>query len=70
MLHGDEENAGKPLTTSRGDIIAAAQRSDLALGFEGASGFSHATVARRGSSGWTLVVNGTRGHSSQVFSEK
>jgi glutamate carboxypeptidase len=70
MLHGDEESAGKPLSASRGDIIRAAKRSDIALGFEGASGFSHATVARRGSSGWTLKVEGTRGHSSRIFSDK
>ena len=70
MLHGDEESAGKPLAVSRGDIISAAMRSDIALGFEGASGFSHATVARRGSSGWTLKVAGTRGHSSRIFTKK
>jgi glutamate carboxypeptidase len=70
MLHGDEESAGKPLSISRRDIIAAAQRSDIALGFEGASGFSHATVARRGSSGWTLKVTGTQGHSSRIFTEQ
>ena len=70
MLHGDEEKAGKPLSVSRGDIIEAAKRSDIALAFEGASGFSHATVARRGSSSWSLEVTGIQGHSSQVFSEK
>lgn len=70
MLHGDEEIAGKPLSASRGDLVTAAKRSDIALGFEGASDFSHATVARRGSSGWTLKVEGTRGHSSRIFSEK
>ncbi|MEL7144717.1 MAG: M20/M25/M40 family metallo-hydrolase [Bacteroidota bacterium] len=68
-LHGDEESAGKPLTISRRDIINAAKRSDVALGFETATGFDYATVARRGSSGWTLKVTGKQAHSSGIFSE-
>lgn len=70
MLHGDEEIAGIPISASRGDIVAVAKHSDIALGFEGASGFSHATVARRGSSGWILRVVGARGHSSLIFTKK
>lgn len=68
MLTGDEESSGKPVEISRGDMIAAAKRSDLALSFEnGAS--STATVARRGSSGWQLDVTAKTGHSGQIFKE-
>ena len=65
--HGDEESAGRPISVSRGDIVEAAKRSDIALSFEGATGFDFATVARRGSSGWTLTVTGKQAHSSRVF---
>jgi glutamate carboxypeptidase len=68
MLTGDEESSGKPVEVSRGDMISAAKRSDLALSFEnGAS--STATVARRGSSGWGLEVTAKTGHSGQIFKE-
>src|SRR5690606_10433659 len=66
---GDEEKPGSPLTVSRRDLIEAAKKSDIALGFETASGMHHATVARRGSSGWQLEVKGTQAHSSGIFSE-
>jgi glutamate carboxypeptidase len=69
MLTGDEEAAGRPVETSRGDMITAAQRSDLALSFEGAHGVD-ATVGRRGSSSWMLEVSGATGHSSQIFKER
>jgi glutamate carboxypeptidase len=69
-LIGDEERIGKPISVSRVDLIEAAKRSDVALGFEPAyRGIETATVARRGSSRWTLTVRGTRGHSSQIFAE-
>jgi len=66
---GDEESTGKPLTTSRKDLIDAAKRSDIALGFEASSGFDEATIARRGSSGWKVEVTGKRAHSSDIFSD-
>ena len=69
-LHGDEERTGKPIDISRRDIIEAAKRSDIALGFEPSSGYNLATVARRGSSSWQLEVKGKRAHSSRIFSEK
>src|SRR5215204_894057 len=47
LLTGDEENSGEPLETSRGDMIAAARRSDIVLSFE-SGGNGVATVARRG----------------------
>ena len=69
-LHGDEESAGKPINISRRDIIEAAKRSDIALGFETSTGFNYATVARRGSSGWQLEVQGRQAHSSGIFNER
>jgi len=66
---GDEESTGKPLSISRKDLIDAAKRSDIALGFETSTGFNYATVARRGASGWTVEVEGKRAHSSGIFSE-
>jgi len=66
MLTGDEEDSGDPVETSRGDMIAAAKRSDVALSFEN-GGSNIATVARRGSSDWILEVTARSGHSSQIF---
>ncbi len=66
MLTGDEETAGRPLEISRGDMIAAAKNADLALSFESAAG-NRATVARRGSSNWTLEVTGQTGHSAGIY---
>jgi glutamate carboxypeptidase len=69
-FHGDEEKAGKPLNISRKNIIDAAKKSDIALGFETSTGFNYATIARRGSSGWKLEVTGKRAHSSGIFNER
>lgn len=69
-LHGDEEESGKPISVSRKDIIDAAKRSDISLGYESSSGFNEATLARRGSSGWELRVTGKRAHSAGIFSEE
>ncbi|HKB67224.1 MAG TPA: M20/M25/M40 family metallo-hydrolase [Pyrinomonadaceae bacterium] len=66
MLTGDEEDSGDPVELSRGDMIAAAKHSDLALSFEN-GGSNIATVARRGSSDWTLEVTARTGHSSAIF---
>lgn len=66
---GDEESTGKPLSLSRKDLISAAKKSDIALGFETSTGFKYATVARRGSSGWQVTTKGKRAHSSGVFSK-
>lgn len=67
---GDEERTGKPLSISRKDLIEAAKNSDIALGFENATGFNNATIARRGASGWKVETSGKRAHSSAVFSDK
>lgn len=66
MLTGDEEDSGDPVAVSRGDMVAAAKRSDLVLSFEN-GGSNIATVARRGSSDWTLEVTARSGHSSAIF---
>ncbi len=66
MLTGDEETVGRPIEISRGDLVEAAKNSDLALSFEAAAG-SRATVGRRGSSNWSLVVTGQTGHSAGIF---
>jgi len=68
ILTGDEENSGDPVEVSRGDMISAAKRSDLALSFEGTVG-NAATVGRRGSSSWVLEIEAKTGHSSQIFRE-
>lgn len=68
MLTGDEEDSCEPVSLCRGDMIAAAKRSDLALSFEGTVR-NTATVGRRGSSSWTLEVEANTGHSGQIFKE-
>jgi len=67
---GDEEKAGSPISISRKDMIEAAKRSDIALGFEGATGLNFATVARRSSGSWKIETTGVRSHSAGVFTEK
>lgn len=70
-LTGDEERPGRPLDVARAPLIEAAQRSDVALGFETGSRDGtqeYATIARRSASGWTLTVTGRQGHSSGIFS--
>ncbi len=68
MLTGDEENSGKPMSISRGDMIEAAKRSAAALSFE-ATVRNTATVGRRGASSWRLEVEAKTGHSSGIFKE-
>src|SRR3954451_21775125 len=65
-LTGDEEDAGPLHLVSRQSLIDAAKRSDVALAFEEDAG--KGTVARRGMSGWQLVVTGRQAHSSGIFS--
>ncbi len=69
IMHGDEESSGKPLSISRKDIIEAAQRSDIALCFETGTGMDYATIARRGSSSWSLTVKGKQAHSGGIFNK-
>ena len=65
-LMGDEEDAGSLHLVSRQPLIDVAKRSDVALAFEEDAG--KGTVARRGMSGWQLVVSGRQAHSSGIFS--
>lgn len=72
-ITGDEESPGDPLSVARKDLIDAGKAADVALGFEGGvrdGEVEYATVARRGSTGWTLEVEGRQGHSSRIFSEE
>jgi glutamate carboxypeptidase len=63
---GDEEDAGPLHLVSRKPLIDVAKRSDVALAFEEDAG--KGTVARRGMSGWQLVVTARQAHSSGIFS--
>jgi glutamate carboxypeptidase len=67
---GDEERGGEPLSVSRGDFIERAKQSEIALGFEGATGTNIIATARRGASSWLLEVEGKQAHSSGIFSER
>lgn len=68
-LAGDEEETGKPYSVSRASLIEAARRSDVALAFEGyVPGV--AVTGRRGFSSWLLEVEGSQGHSSQIFGDE
>jgi glutamate carboxypeptidase len=72
VLTGDEESPGRPLEVSRRDLLDAARRSDVALGFEtgsGAEDHHYAVIARRSSSSWRLQVTGRAAHSSGIFRE-
>jgi glutamate carboxypeptidase len=72
VLSGDEENAGKPTSISRADMIDAAARSDVALEFESLTqedGHDMGSIARRSSTSWTLRTSAKSGHSSGVFSD-
>ena len=66
VFTGDEEHPGLPLELSRRDLIEAARRNDIALGFEGGNR-GDATVARRGASAWRVEATGRQAHSAGVF---
>ena len=67
IMTGDEEAVGSPRELARQDLIVLAQRSDVALAFEGGSA-RRASIARRGSSSWTLTSTARQAHSAGVFS--
>ena len=71
MFTGDEEEAGNPKSVSRGDMVALAKRSDVALSFEAnildKNGQATATVGRRATATWELDVKARQGHSMAVF---
>jgi len=71
VMTGDEEKSGSPIEASKKVLTDAAEWADIALAFENADGDPKTiVVARRGSSGWTLTVNGKAAHSSQIFTNK
>ena len=68
FFSGDEESSGHPLESARADLIAAAKRSQYAIGFEDGSGDPRtAVISRRGATSWTLKSTGLPAHSSQIF---
>ncbi len=68
VFSGDEESAGTPQDLARADLVAAAKKSQYALGFEDGSGDPHtAVVSRRGAGSWTVTSTGIPAHSSQIF---
>ncbi len=70
IMTGDEETSGDPIELSKKDLIDAAQRSDIALGFEnGDNNPKTIVISRRGSADWQLKVFGNPAHSSQIFTE-
>ncbi len=72
VLTGDEERIGSPATLARRDLIEAGQAAAFALEFENLAvddGAEFGTIARRGSTNWTLTTTGRTGHSSGVFGD-
>lgn len=71
VYHGDEEDAGTPLTEARRTLIDAARGASAAIGFEDGPGDPHlAVISRRGDESWTLRTTGTPAHSSQIFQKE
>jgi glutamate carboxypeptidase len=68
VFSGDEESSGRPLDVARADLIAAAKKSQYAIGFEDGSGDPKtAVISRRGAINWILKSTGIPAHSSQIF---
>ena len=71
VMTGDEEDTGEPLELARQALREAADRADVALGFEDGSGDPRrAVIARRGSTSWRLSVTAPAAHSSQIFRDE
>jgi len=71
VFHGDEEDAGTPLSKARRALIDAAHGATSAIGFEDGSGDPRlAVISRRGDESWTLRTTGTPAHSSQIFQKE
>jgi len=63
VLSGDEENAGRPISVSRADMIQAAEHSDVALEFEALAeqdGHDMGTISRRSSTSRAAQATGRR----------
>jgi glutamate carboxypeptidase len=71
VLHGDEEDAGEPLSAARATLIGAAKGADVAIGLENAADDpATAVTARRSSGRWQIRASGRTEHSSQIFTEE
>lgn len=71
VLHGDEEDSGRPLDLARHDLIEAAKAADIAIGLENADDDPKTAVtARRSSTGWVVKVKAKSSHSSQIFTDE
>jgi glutamate carboxypeptidase len=71
VLHGDEEESGKPLALARATLIDAAKQADIAIGLENAADNpATAVTARRGYTGWRIDVQAKSAHSSQIFTNE
>src|SRR3954468_9716382 len=71
FLTGDEEDAGRPVSISRRDLVAAGKAADVALDFEGLAqedGRDMGSIARRSAGSWEVRATGKTGHSSGIFS--
>lgn len=73
FLTGDEEDAGSPLSISRGDLVAEAKKADAALDFEDLAQedspggpIDMGSTARRSAGSWTVTVTGRSAHSAGV----
>jgi glutamate carboxypeptidase len=72
VMTGDEERLASPVAVSRKALIDAADRSDVALDFEGmskAGGKEMGSISRRSSVAWKLATTGRPAHSSGIFKE-
>lgn len=70
VLHGDEEDSGRPLDLARRDLIEAAKAADIAIGLENAANDPKTAVtARRSSTSWIVKVTAKSAHSSGIFAE-
>jgi glutamate carboxypeptidase len=61
FMTGDEEDAGRPVSISRRDLVAAAKMSDVALDFEGLAqedGRDMGSIARRSAGSWEVRATG------------
>lgn len=71
VMHGDEEDSGRPLDLARKTLIDAAKAADIAIGLENAADDpSTAVTARRSSTGWVVRVTAKSAHSSQIFTDE
>jgi glutamate carboxypeptidase len=73
FMTGDEEDAGRPLSIARRDLIAEGKRADVAIDFEdlavqdGPNGpMDMGSTGRRSAGDWTVTVTGHAAHSAGV----